>query len=262
MGRGEAVGPRTGGAAVAIVAALLGGVVGAFGVCALPRAPSAQELRAEWMESVLENARVFARVTEAQQARIEALERQVADLTSADHGNVALEELARFREAVRGELTQADEQIELLRNSIAEFAASAASLPVANGGEASDEEQRTLWAARSRSDDAGERFSALCFLGSERSDVGVAACLERIAEKGEAVPVVWKALRNLGRFHERSAAVEVARLLDHDEVVIRAAALEALTEMGAPDSGYDPTGPLEERTRTAAALRAWAREQR
>jgi hypothetical protein len=229
-----------------------------MGVTALPSAPSAQELRAEWIAADLEGARTL----DALLIRVEQLERRVDALSQPDTGPDPLAELARFRAAVRTDLLLREEQLEALRTAVAELVAAVASTPLPAPGTVIDEEQRAPWAARSRSDDVGERFSAICFLGKERSDVGVAACLERISEPGEATQVVWMALRSLGRFRERSVAVDVARMLDHAEPIIRSAALDALRAMGAPDSGFDPTASAEERGRTSAALAAWAREQR
>ena len=75
--------------------------------------------------------------------------------------------------------------------------------------------------------------------GRRRSDRSVRASRERLQD--EEPIVAWQALRNLGAFEERAAARDVARLLDHEATVVRAAAAAALVRMGAPDdTGYDP----------------------
>lgn len=195
---------------------------------------------------------------EARLAVAEAGWRTVADrpasASGADEDVRALAlDLRALREWTEKELKAADEQFADLRRRIDDVNAPPDSSP--DAPLTPEEEDR--WTTLSRDADAGVRFSALHRLGRFRTERSVRVSVERLAD--ETPKVVWLALRNLGRFREVAAAGDVAKLLDHADAEVRAAAHSALLDMGAPkDTGFDASAPADKRRAAAAALRAWA----
>lgn len=200
------------------------------------------------------------------QERLAAAEARVTALEGRADASQALEALAadltQLRDDVRAELELVDGSLRVLSDRVDRVLESgqvvSGAAMAALEGELTEEE-RQVWAALSRdSADPGQRFSALVVLGRHKSDDGIQAAVERLEDTAEVAVVLWQALRNLGEFKERSAAVAVARLLEHDEAVVRAAAFKALAKMGAPDPGFDPVAKQEDRAESSARLRAWA----
>jgi hypothetical protein len=202
-------------------------------------------------------------------ARVEALERSVLGLDAdvARHAEVAQalealsQDLRTLRAAYEDELSVVDARLEQLGRRLEELSVAAGLLRVGTGAAlpASDEEEG-MWVNLARDADPNRRFSALVKLGRRKTDRSVAVSLEAL---NDAEPtVVRQAARNLGQFRELSAAARLAWLLGNPDVGVRQAAYDALRDLGAPDSGYVPTAPAEDRADPAAHLRAWASEVR
>jgi hypothetical protein len=208
----------------------------------------------------------FDRAVATLSAHLDVLEERLVAAESHPDATDALTALGTdvnlLRDDVRAQLLLVDETLRLHAerlDQLVEDALRPGGRTVVLDRELTDEE-RERWAALLAKDttDIGGRFSALVVLGRHRSDRGVQAALQRVLDPDEHPRVLWQALRNLGKFKERATAVAVARLLDHEELVVRSAANWALLAMGAPDEGFDPVAAAEERAGPAAALREWA----
>ena len=214
----------------------------------------------------LEDEAADAAVLAALAARIDLAEKALARAADAPPGVARAdavaalpEDLRALRESVSRELAAVDAHLRLLHRRVDALGDSE---PVIAYGAAAPltPEEEGHWAAMSRDEDPGIRFSALSRLGQARTDRSVKVSLDALDD--DDAQVVWQALRNLGRFGERDTAPRIAALLDHAQAVVRAAAKDALERMGAPrDAGYDPAAPETERRAGAEKLRRWAAER-
>lgn len=173
---------------------------------------------------------------------------------AAEHLRALAEDLKALRDAVKRELQHVEARLADLRRRVDESGAAPVSTG-ASGPPSQEEEDR--WATLARDADAGVRFSALSRLGRARTERSVQVSLDRLGD--EDAEVVWQAIRNLGHFRQRDAAPDVAAFLENDDVVLRAAAHDALVLMGAPrDTGFEATDAPAKRKPAAEALRRWA----
>lgn len=191
------------------------------------------------------------------EARWRRLEERVAAQAPAPAGaseeqvRAIVDDLRALRDATQAEFRRVSDRLEDLRRRLDDASSPP---PEPSGPPTAEEEDR--WATLARDPDGGRRFSALQRLGRFRSERSVQVSVDSLAD--EDPKVVWQAVRNLGRFRAREAAAAVARLLD-GTVEIRAAAYEALLDMGAPtDTGFDATALPDDRKDAVAALRRWA----
>jgi HEAT repeat protein len=175
---------------------------------------------------------------------------------AVEHLRAVSEDLRALRDAVKSELQHVEARLADLRRRVDDMGTSPAASGAAAQGPPSQEDE-DKWATLARDSDAGVRFSALSRLGRARTERSVQVSVERLGDDDDEV--VWQAIRNLGQFRERDAAGEVAPFLDHEDVVLRAAANEALVLMGAPrDTGFEATDAPAKRKAAAEALRRWA----
>lgn len=242
-----------------LLAGTLGGVCGALIAVWLLGGSSGDDaaLRTE-IEALAERSET-ARIEIAErlggvEARLQALGETVGgEAATAKSVEVIARDLRSLRDALRFELRAVDEELRRVSEAVSEVAGSDTGQ---NGGPLTPE-QEPRWVVRSVDADPGVRFSALVRLGRRRTDRSVRASRERLHD--DAPIVVWQALRNLGAFEERAAARDVARLLEHEQPVIRSAAAVTLVRLGAPaDTGYDPIADPAERQGPAQVLRDWA----
>lgn len=185
-----------------------------------------------------------------------AAARDDASPNPAERMRVLAEDVRALRDAVRGELQHVEARLADLRRRVDDAGAGPGDSGSAAQGPPSQEDE-DRWTTLARDSDAGVRFSALSRLGRARTERSVQVSIDRLGD--DDAEVAWQAIRNLGQFRERDAASQVAAFLDHEDVVLRAAAHDALVLMGAPrDTGFDATDSAAKRKAAAEALRHWA----
>lgn len=261
VGGGQAIAsPRAAAAFAGAAAGVIAGAAAAWFVASDPGrgrgAPGG--LRGDVDAQAATVVSLEARVAEID-AALSAMDERLAAVATPAPGAATLEQLRvlaqdakALRESLAAELQKVDDRLSDLRRRIDEQNA-----PRPPRGGPLSEEEENYWAARIRDPDPGVRSSALTMLGRARTERSVQVSRERLGD--DEAEVVWHALKNLARFRERPAAREVAALLGHADVAVRAAAYDALVAMGAPrDTGFDPTVPPEKRKPATDALKKWA----
>ena len=219
------------------------------------------DLEARMLESAASDLTARALVLD----RLAAIEHAAgAASTAADRdstrravGAVA-EDLKLLAAALRADLHAADQRLAGLESRSRELELTVGATVGAAPGPLSDEDE-AVWVTTARNEDPLRRFSALVRLSRRRSERSVQSATEALRDSDERV--VWQAVRNLSGFQERGALRDIAPRLDHPATIVRQAAFEALTSMGAPNLSYDPAATAATRRADTELLKKWVSEQ-